>query len=293
MKHVFQARSFKPETLHLIDQVNAVIDEYQSQGYTLTVRQAHYQFVSRGPISNTQRSYKRLGKVISNARLAGLIDWGAIVDRTRNVRSNPHWDGVDDVLAAAADSYRRDLWAGQSCAVEIWIEKEALIGVIEDSCIELDVPFFACRGYVSQSELWRAGQRVWDRWRKYRQKTVILHLGDHDPFGVDMTRDNQVRVELFADCGSIVIVKRIALNWDQIQEHQPPPNPAKLTDTRARDYIKQYGIHSWELDALEPRLIEQLIREAVTEHLDLAQMQAVKVQQESERQQLHTLAREI
>ena len=92
----------------------------------MTLRQLYYQFVARDLIENSQRSYKRLGKVISNARMAGLIDWEAIVDRTRNLRTNPHWSSVSSVLNAAANSYRLNLWEAQQCAVEVWIEKEAL-----------------------------------------------------------------------------------------------------------------------------------------------------------------------
>ncbi len=292
MKQTYESKTFRADTQALIDQANTIINEYQADGYELTLRQLYYQFVARDLIENSQRSYKRLGKVISNARMAGLIDWEAIVDRTRNLHTNSHWSGVNEILKSAADSFRRDLWEGQEYAVEVWIEKEALIGVIEGPCVELDIPYFACRGYVSQSEQWRAGERVMDRWHTDHQKTIILHLGDHDPSGVDMTRDNQDRIDLFSDYESIVTVRRIALNWEQVQEYNPPPNPTKLTDTRAGDYIKRYGMNSWELDALEPRLIDRLIRGVVDEYIDHEIMSAVKARQESERRQLQTLAKE-
>jgi len=291
MKQCYEVRQFRPDTLALIDQANAIISEYQADGFLLTLRQIYYQFVARGLIPNTERSYKRLGKTISNARMAGLIDWEAIVDRTRNLRANSHWRGVGAILDSAADSYRRDLWEGQQTVVEVWIEKEALIGVIERPCGELDMPFFACRGYVSQSEQWRAGERALERWHSSAQETVILHLGDHDPSGVDMTRDNQDRLNIFAGLDAVT-VRRIALNWDQIEEHQPPPNPTKVTDTRAASYIQKYGHSSWELDALEPRLINRLILDTVAEYIDSEIMDVVREQQEAERQQLQALANE-
>ena len=291
MKQCYEVRQFRPDTLALIDQANAIISEYQADGFLLTLRQIYYQFVARDLIENTERSYKRLGKVISNARMAGLIDWEAIVDRTRNLQANSHWSGVGEILDSAADSYRRDLWEGQQTVVEVWIEKEALIGVIERPCVELDMPFFACRGYVSQSEQWRAGARALERWHSSAQETVILHLGDHDPSGVDMTRDNQDRLNIFAGLDAVT-VRRIALNWDQIEEHQPPPNPTKVTDTRAASYIQKYGHSSWELDALEPRLINRLILDTVAEYVDSEIMDVVREQQEAERQQLQALANE-
>ena len=266
MKKHFEDFNFRAGTLDRIDQANAIISEYQLAGYTLTLRQLYYQFVVRALIPNSQREYKKLGKTLSNARLAGLVDWDSIEDRTRNVRANTHFDGVSDILKTASKTYRLDLWEDQPYAIEVWIEKEALIGVIDSVCRELDVPYFACRGYVSQSEQWRAGQRALVRWLDTEQKTIILHLGDHDPSGVDMTRDNRDRLDMFSDYSDCVEVKRIALNWDQIEAYQPPPNPAKTTDTRSRQYISRYGNDSWELDALEPRIIDKLIRDYVREY---------------------------
>jgi hypothetical protein len=145
-----------------------------------------------------------------------------------------------------------------------WVEKDALVGVISNVCNRLDVPYFACRGYTSQSEMWAAAQRLM-RYRELGQTPVILHLGDHDPSGIDMTRDIIDRLELFS--GGIE-VERLALNWDQIEEHNPPPNPAKLTDSRAEAYVAQYGLESWELDALDPATIAGLVEDAVTRFRD-------------------------
>jgi hypothetical protein len=104
------------------------------------------------------------------------------------------------------------------------------------------------------------------RYQRAGQKPVIIHLGDHDPSGVDMTRDIRERLELFeAD----VEVRRIALNMDQVEEHQPPPNPAKLTDSRATGYIREHGRSSWELDALDPTLLDQLIEEEIWSWRDI------------------------
>lgn len=120
--------------------------------------------------------------------------------------------------------------------------------------------FFASKDYNSQSEQWRAGRHFASYIQK-GQRPIIFHFGDHDPSGIDMTRDNQERLSLFA--GVPVIVQRIALNMSQVEEFNPPPNPAKLTDSRAADYIARYGDESWELDALSPRYIEDLIDNAI------------------------------
>lgn len=261
----YRHKKFNADRLDKVEKANAIIANYKEQGFDLTLRQLFYQFVSRDYISNTQREYKNLGDIINAARLAGQIDWEAIVDRTRNLQALPNWNDPSAIIKACADQYRIDKWEQQQYRVECWIEKDALVGVIEGVCHELDIDFFSCRGYTSQSEMWSAAMRL----RKYRegaQMPVILHLGDHDPSGKDMTRDITDRLIEFS--GVEVEVKRLALNMDQIEQYNPPPNPAKITDSRAENYIAEFGAESWELDALEPAVIATLIRDAVNEVRD-------------------------
>ena len=201
--------------------------------------------------------------MINDGRLAGLIDWYAIVDRTRNLRGNSHWDRPEDVIDSARYSYMLDRWENQPNYVEVWVEKDALIGIVSQICRELDVPHFSCRGYTSQSEMWSAAQRFIRQ--DYRESRTIIHLGDHDPSGIDMTRDIQERMDMF---GADVFVKRVALTMEQIETFCPPPNPTKLSDARASSYIREYGHECWELDALEPKVITSLIRNEVTALLD-------------------------
>jgi hypothetical protein len=280
-------KSFRPDTKTRIDQANEIIAEYQAQGFKLTLRQLYYQFVSRDIIPNTVQSYKSLGDVINDGRLAGLIDWDAIEDRTRNLRSSPHWSSPRSIVRACADQFAVDLWDTQGNYVEVWIEKDALVGVIEGICTELDVPYFACRGYTSQSEMWGAAQRLIERENRGK-KTTIIHLGDHDPSGIDMTRDIQDRLELF---GSTAVIQRIALVFDQIEHYNPPPNPAKTTDARYQSYADRFGEESWELDALEPRVIVDLIREAVKDRIDQDAWEEALDQQKTGRDQLGKVSR--
>ncbi len=248
-------RRFSAATQELIERANEIIDEYAADGYILTLRQLYYQFVARDLIPNEQRQYKRLGGVINDGRLAGLIDWNAIEDRTRNLAGLSHWPDPGSILVDAAASFRFDKWEDQPYRVEVWIEKEALAGVFARICRTLDVPYFSCRGYVSQSEMWRAAQRL-RRHEAAKQETLILHFGDHDPSGMDMTRDIRDRLSTF---GSMAVVDRVALSMDQIGVHEPPPNPAKLTDSRADAYVAEFGYESWELDALDPSVLSGLV----------------------------------
>lgn len=254
---------FRQSSLDLIRLVNEVINDYKAQGYELTLRQVYYQLVARGYIPNNERSYKNVGNLINDGRLAGLIDWYAITDRTRNLRGNSHWDTPSEVIASAKYSYLLDKWEGQPNYVEVWVEKDALVDVVGQACRPLDVPYFSCRGYTSQSEMWMAAQRF--RRQDFREQRIIIHLGDHDPSGIDMTRDIQERLDMF---GADVYVKRVALTMEQIDFYSPPPNPAKITDSRCDKYIAQYGHESWELDALEPKVITDLIKEQVTMYRD-------------------------
>lgn len=257
MKIRYQEFNFRDSTQQLIDQANDIIVDYAAQGYTLTLRQLYYQFVSRDIIANSQKEYDRLGSIINDARLDGQIDWNAIIDLTREMTSNAHWDSPRDIVSACATQYQIDKWADQPNYVEVWIEKDALGGVFEPECKKLDVPFFSCRGYTSQSAMWSAGQRLKEKIEDGKEIT-ILHFGDHDPSGIDMTRDIGDRLALFAE--GEVSVHRIALNFDQVTRYKPPPNPAKITDSRAAAYIRVHGRESWELDALEPRVLAQLVQ---------------------------------
>jgi len=264
----FVPKDFTLKTRATIRKANAIIAEYMAAGYKLTLRQLYYQFVARDIIPNKQSEYKKLGDIINNARLAGLIDWDAIEDRTRNIRKLPTWDSPQSILDAVAEQYREDAWNDQPTHVEAWIEKDALLGVIEAVCEEWRVPFFACRGYTSQSEQYAAGKRF-SRAARKGQDIIVLHLGDHDPSGIDMTRDNADRLSMFTGYTGKVEVRRLALNYDQVEQYDPPPNPTKATDSRTTGYEERFGDSCWELDALDPTVIGDLIRteiEGIVDH---------------------------
>lgn len=264
-KIAYAEKRFSDKSLATIAQANRIIEEYMADGLILTLRQLYYQFVANGLIANKQSEYKRLGNLISEGRLSGLVDWRAIEDRTRELEENSHWRDPGHIMQNVVSSFRTDHWHNQEYHPEVWIEKEALVGVIDGICKELDVPYFACKGYVSQSEMWVAAQRF-DDYKERGQVPVVIHLGDHDPSGMDMTRDIVDRQETFQVFGCEV--ERIALNMDQIEIHSPPPNPVKFTDSRCEGYVALYGRESWELDALEPRTLRDLIRETVLSYRD-------------------------
>ena len=272
---------FRKDTLERIAQANEIIDNYEAQGYSLTLRQLYYQFVSRDLIPNRQEEYNKLGTLINRGRMAGLISWTAIEDRGRNLKGLQTFTHPNQALESVQRSYRRDLWADQHWRPEVWVEKQALEGVVGGVCSKLRIDFYATKGYNSQSEQWRAGQRF-ARYIQKGQRPIVFHLGDHDPSGLDMTRDNRDRLSLFA--GTPVTVQRLALNMDQIEELRPPPNPAKDTDSRFEEYRSEFGDSSWELDALDPKYIERLIEKNVALIRDDAQWDQSLLREVEERE---------
>lgn len=265
MRERFIPINFQAATRAVIEQANAIIVEYGAQGFVLTLRQLFYQFVSRALIENTLRTYKRLGGIINNGRLAGLIDWGAIEDRTRALKTHASWDSPEEIIKIVAEQYAEDPWEHQLYRPEVWIEKAALLGVIEGVCTEYRVPYFASIGNNSQSEMYKAGKRF-ARYLNDGFIPVVLPLTDHDPNGIDMERDIRERLAMFA--GQQIEVRRIALTMDQVRQYRPPPNPAKETDTRFAAYAAEFGDECWELDALSPTVIADLIRTELEAMID-------------------------
>jgi hypothetical protein len=282
MKTAFVDKRLRTKSLILVEAVNGILSTYQGQGLRLTLRQLFYQLVVRNFIQNTERSYKALGSVVSDARLAGLIDWAAIEDRIRTPRRPSEFASLEDLVDAALAAYRLPRLQTQESYVELWVEKDALSGVLAPLSSEYHVTLMVNRGYSSQSAMYDAYQRF--RRQEMRGKQCrLLYLGDHDPSGEDMVRDIDSRLRMF---GVPVEVVKIALTMDQVQQYTPPPNPAKMTDSRFAQYSAKFGDESWEVDALPPDVLVALIREALDGIVDSDAMDEVKDQEEGDKQLL-------
>jgi hypothetical protein len=288
MKEQFIDKRFSTENEEMIDRINSILGDYRKQGYRLSLRQLYYQLVARALIENSERSYKHIGDLVSNARLAGLVDWDMIEDRGREVVAPPMWENPAEIVEAAAKQFAIDRWKDQTNYIEVMVEKAALEGVLIPVCRELGIRFTANRGYCSSSTMYEAGKRIE---RLTEEKTVhILYLGDHDPSGIDMTRDVRERLSMFS--WTNIEVNRLALNIDQVRRLKPPENPAKLTDTRARAYIDQFGTSSWELDAIEPAEMAKLVQRAVWKLRDEEKWEKALRREERMRRELNQFARE-
>lgn len=287
-------KRFQAKTLQVISSVEMILEEYDSQGYKMTLRGIYYQMVSRKLFPDDRRwsrdpkakkwyrdpngtvnadpNYDWLGGIVNDARLAGMIDWTLMVDETRSLHNYGGWsESIKEYVESFADGYSIDKWKGQPYSPEVWVEKQALEAVVAKACKQVDIPYFSCRGYNSQTAMWRAAMRLLYCIREEERIPFIIHLGDHDPSGIDMSRDIIDRLELFVDKHAdarVINFERIALNMDQILEYNPPPDPAKLSDSRCKSYIDEYGEDAWELDALEPSVIEDLILNKINEIID-------------------------
>lgn len=308
-KHAYKSKKIGKDRLRFLAHVVKIAESYAERGYDLTLRQVFYVCVARdlfpddrrwrqlpnkkwvrdpNGTKNAEPNYKWLGNILNDGRMLGLVDWDTIVDRTRSIKSRSAWTHPNQVIEAAYSSYHRSRWTDQTNWPYLLVEKEALAGVFDPVCYQYDLPLFACRGYTSLSSHWRLAQDIIEKVNK-GYHPVILHFGDHDPSGIDMTRDIEDRLHTF---GAHTEVRRIALNMDQIQKYDPPPNPTKLSDARARKYLDEFGEESWELDALTPEVLHELVREQVDSLRNMEDWgDTVDIEQE-ERAQLRVLAQQ-
>lgn len=278
-RHAYVQKNFRGDSLAKLAVANQIIAKYLAMGLRLTLRQLYYQFVAHHGLPNTERSYQNLGKLLSEGRLAGLVDWNAIEDRGRVADVPRQWSSVKSLIDVALDQFRLPRWADQPYYVELWVEKQALAGVLEPVADRHHIPLMVNKGYSSQSAMYESAQR-YIRNSKGRESNVLLYLGDHDPSGEDMVRDVEDRLRLFGV--RRLLVHKVALTMDQVEEYDPPPNPAKVTDSRAAKYIEKHGEHSWEVDALDPNVLVQLIEDEIDKYLDREKMEAVKEREQEQ-----------
>ncbi len=288
MKRQFIEHTFYAKTWALLHEIDAICSMHYAKGYVLTVRQLFYQLVSRNRITNSERSYKNLIELVKNGRYAGVLDWEHIEDRVRVLRQNPHFDGPEDRINTAAEYYRIDTWQGQPYRPEVWIEKDALLEIASEPCRLLDVPYLAVKAYSSVSARWEARKRFLEYIRN-GQTPVILHLGDHDSTGDDCSRFLKQDMELLTN--HRIELRRLALNGDQIERYELPPNPAKTKDPRFKGYVRKHGTtSSWELDALEPEVIEDIIEKGIRDVMDEDLRMSLIAKQEAERNRLKRIS---
>lgn len=285
MEIKYKDHSFIKRTKKLITQINEIVSDYKKQGYKMTLRQVYYQLVSKNIIKNRKSEYDRIGDIIKNARLAGLLDWDVIVDRTRQLKKHNHWSGPAEIVRSASYWYHINTRSDQPTYFEIWVEKDALASVLEPITDKHDVPLFVCRGFPSVS----AKRIAADRFSRYEdQNPTLIYLGDHDPSGLDIPRELRESFDMFG--AFFVEIKRVALNLMQIEKYSLPSYTTKKSDCRAEKYISEYGHKSWELDALRPDVLSELVEDTIDALTDHEKLNAKREIQSSHRTELREVA---
>jgi hypothetical protein len=264
-------RRTKSAVSSIRDHIEDILEDNNPQ----TVRQVFYALTVRGAIAKHEIEYKRtVVRLLTEMREAGQIPFEWIADNTRWQRKPSSFTGIEACLQATANSYRRNLWASMPVYVEIWIEKDALAGVLLEETKVYDVPLMVARGYSSLSFLHAAAMAI-----KARGKPAhIYHFGDLDPSGVDAARDIEAKLRRYAPDAEIHF-ERPAVTRSQVEEWDLPTRPTKQTDTRA----KKFNGTSVELDAIPADKLRQLVRECIERHVDQHQFEILKVAEESER----------
>lgn len=283
-----EPKNFRLETKILLKQILDVVTSYQQQGYRLTLRQLYYQLVVQNIFANQQKNYAKLSDLLGEARMCGLCDWNVIEDRIRVPKFPNEWEDINDAMHTIIEVYRRKRWEPQEKYVEVWVEKDALSGVLLPITDEYHVHLMVNRGYSSISAMHDASIRF--RLAEQDNKEChLLYVGDLDPSGEDMVRDIKDRlVELRAH----VEVEKIALNREQVDEFNLPPNPAKTTDPRSRGFIDEHGESSWEVDAMPPASLDSLLRGKLEELLDREAYDTVIEEEEEDKTEMEKFGKE-
>ena len=300
---LWEGKYWDADTQELLDRLDFVIDEYQKQGIKLTLRQLYYQLVARGYIPNHDKVYAKLSVLLTDSRYIGRVDWEAIEDRSRAQHKHSEWTDIESLVQSAIYSYRKNRWKGQKYYVELMTEKEALASVLHPITDKWHIRFCIFKGYTSASVMYELFERIKWRLQNTDKKVVILYLGDHDPSGLDMVRDIRERIEEFLTGGDEPIdfdtvserfvVAPIALTMEQIKKYNPPPNPAKITDPRAKWYISQFGETSWEVDALRPEIMTKIVDDAIRSYIDENKYNEIIEEEDYEKQRLQEFAEEL
>ncbi len=260
MRRTYTEVKFHKKNMEKLKLVWKILDEFE--GYNLTVRQVFYQFVQRNIVPNNQNEYGKISRLLKKARMGGLVDWDRIEDRQRIPYIPYSVRNLEHALSETHEQYRIDRQNGQEKYIELWTEKDALSGVLKPMTAHYHIHLVVCRGFHSCTAMHDAYHRMAEHENPY-----ILYLGDHDPSGLFMDEDIKKRLVEF---GIQPKIKRIGITKKQIEEYRLPSNPLKEKDPRKDRYIRETGAEtSWEVDALKPPVLHQLIQENVESLIDV------------------------
>lgn len=283
---------WEKNTFDLVDEIIHITEIYYKKDIKMTVRQLYYQMVSKGNIPNDINVYKKISKILTDLKYNGEIDWDIIEDRVRIPKIPGQWENIPDLIYTAIASFRLPRWYKQNHYVELISEKDALSSTLYPIAHKWHIPFSINRGYTSSTSIYDLYKRILYKFEEGKE-IVILYIGDHDPSGIDMCRDIKNRLEEFLKYNDILFysqfVYQIALTDEQIQKYNPPSNPAKIDDPRAKNYINKYGNESWEVDALSPDVMIELVEESIKQYIDMEKWNRVINKENEQKEKLRKL----
>lgn len=267
-----------------MDGIRKTIHWVLSQDSPMTVRQVFYQLVSLGVIDKTEGEYKATAvRLLANMRRTGEIPFGLIADNTRWMRKPTTYSSLEQALQRTAEHYRRSVWDDQDCYVEIWLEKDALAGVLYRITAAWDVPLMVTRGYPSLTFLNSAAETI----DAEEKPTYLFYFGDYDPSGLDIARAVEDGLEEFAPHSEIHF-ERVAVTPEQIVAWNLPTRPTKRSDSRSRNFRGE----SVEIDAIPSNRLRGLVENCILNHVDEHVLSGLRVAEQSERELLERMAAE-
>jgi hypothetical protein len=259
-----------------MDAIRQEIKAILSAENPMTVRQLFYQLVSRGAIEKTEAQYKgTVIRLLGDMRRDGEVPFGWIADSTRWMRKPKTFGSMERALVNMQDTFRRSIWDNQEVYTEIWLEKDALSGVLYNVTASWDVPLMVTRGYPSISFLHGAAEAI----EELGKPTYIYYFGDWDPSGRDITRATEAGLREFAPKAEIHF-ERVAVTEQQIEEFNLPMRPTKETDSRAKGHIGG----SVEVDAIPIGELRTLAENCIIDHIDLDAYRRLKDIERADRQ---------
>src|SRR5262245_57479113 len=262
----------------ILERAADIVNSYDT---LVTLRQLFYRLVAAEVLPNTQNAYKALSRHSAAARRKGTFP--RLLDRGRVIHRPQTFDNPPVALEWLRDIYRRDRTEGQPVSLYLGVEKAGLLAQLDAWFGELGVPIIPFGGYSSESYEADIVEDVNDSDRP----AVLLYAGDHDPSGEDIDRN------FIEQTGCWQEVRRVALNADQVEEYNLPPQPGKTTDSRARGFIERHGrLVQVELDALPPETFRALFEAAIAEFWDTKAYKAALKQERADDRLLARLVKD-
>jgi hypothetical protein len=282
---IYQPRTVKPRRrtkADIEDLKNAVYKMVEAE-QPMTVRQVFYQMVAKRIVNKDEHEYKNTAcALLLRMRRDGELPYSWIADNTRYMRKPPTFNSLQDALADCAATYRRAVWHDLLVYVELWVEKDALAGVIAEETYPYDVPLMVARGFGSETYLHSAGEYL----SEVRKPAYIYHFGDHDPSGVKSAADIERKLRGFAPDAEIHF-EHVAVTPEQIAAMNLPTRPTKR---EGNSHAKNFDGDSVDLDAIPASELRRLARECIERHIPAGHIEALEVAEQSEREILEQIA---